>query len=345
MRAARCSQVAVGASTVPARVAPLCELEATLLPRPPAAFPAHTWPNLFNPTTPPTLLALDRQSQFAAELVAPGALALGRQLIACPVDCPLHLVLACGGGADGAQGGEPPPQASAGTRAVRLGLLLLGAIFEHQPEARDEVLRSCQVDTNGGGGQKAGGASLLIRHLCDWGTGHARRGARHKSNASPYLDLFLCCPSTPPISWAPPAWRPACPRCCCSPACAVASPAYWQATCSPSRTASPTSRGCRQRLRWRCCARCGRFVARGVSCRTTVGALAKSARGGGETPATARQRCLVGVNVTARRASLPSTESHSPTTPFHPSDHAAAQGHVWPGPQQQVMKKTRGLGD
>jgi hypothetical protein len=108
------------------------------------------WPSDANQPSPlPN--PLRRHSQYAGELVAPGALALGRLLLACHVDCPLHLVLACGEGAGAAAGAAAAAaagaqgEASPGTRAVRLGLLLLGAIFEHQPEARDEVLRSCQV--------------------------------------------------------------------------------------------------------------------------------------------------------------------------------------------------------
>lgn len=105
---------------------------------------------------------LRRHSQFAGELVAPGALALGRQLLGCTVDCPLNLVMACSGVGGGdattssarASGGDVDnagllAQASAGTRAVRLGLLLLGVVFENYGEARDEVLRSCQVSRDG----------------------------------------------------------------------------------------------------------------------------------------------------------------------------------------------------
>ena len=111
-----------------------------------------------------------RQGQFASELVAPGALALGRQLLACPVDCLLQLVLLCGGsssdgrnaagaagtsaaaaGGGGNNAASTAPAAAAaapaspGVRAVRLGLDLLAAVFECHPEARDEVLRACQL--------------------------------------------------------------------------------------------------------------------------------------------------------------------------------------------------------
>ncbi|GBF90249.1 hypothetical protein Rsub_03382 [Raphidocelis subcapitata] len=95
------------------------------------------------------LLQAIRQSKFAGELVVPGAITLARQLLSCPVTSPLHLVLACAadGGAVGAAagGGRVPSQAPPNTRAVRLGLLLLGCVFEHHAEARDEVLRSCQL--------------------------------------------------------------------------------------------------------------------------------------------------------------------------------------------------------
>jgi len=80
--------------------------------------------------------------------------------MSCPVDCPLHLVLSCAadetpsssstssaltGGSSATAATNISVHASAGTRAVQLGVRLLSAVFEHQPEARDEVLRACQL--------------------------------------------------------------------------------------------------------------------------------------------------------------------------------------------------------
>lgn len=82
-----------------------------------------------------------RCSEYASELVCPGLLQLAASLLTTPCSCPMHIVMAARQG----KHGSLPPQASAGARAVRLGLLLLQEVFQVHAEARGEVLKACQV--------------------------------------------------------------------------------------------------------------------------------------------------------------------------------------------------------
>jgi hypothetical protein len=169
-----------------------------------------------NAGKPATNQNTNRHSQFAGELVVPGAVALARQLLACPVASPLHLVMACAadsGAPGGAAAGRAPSQAPAGTRAVRLGLLLLGAVFEHHAEARTEVLRSCQVGTRSRT-RRLGGCR-----------GGLKRGAMSLAGSLAPTHP----PHQNPPSSAPPSWRPACRTCCCCRASAPRSPRCWPA--------------------------------------------------------------------------------------------------------------------
>jgi hypothetical protein len=81
-----------------------------------------------------------RFGQHSGELITPGLVQLAVQLASAAVDSPLHLVLGNGSGAASVRG-----LASPAMRGVLFGLQLLQGVFELQPEARAEILRTCQV--------------------------------------------------------------------------------------------------------------------------------------------------------------------------------------------------------
>lgn len=124
-----------------------------------------------------------RCSAFASELVCPGLLALATALLATPCSCPLHLVLAL-------QSGALPPQASAGARAVHLGLQLLQGVFERHAEARGEVLKVCQVSNWQlvrlvGGCRRATGSWAVCAVCCK----AARQHSTHSSACMPHAQV------------------------------------------------------------------------------------------------------------------------------------------------------------
>eukprot|EP00775_Hariotina_reticulata_P011123 gene11123-11277_t len=105
------------------------------------------------------LLTAVRCSTFASELVCPGLLQLCANLLSSSCNSPLHIVLA-------SRTGSLPQQASAGTRAIRLGLVVLQEVFERHQEARGEVLKLCQAQLSCSNLNAALPHVLLLSGVC-----------------------------------------------------------------------------------------------------------------------------------------------------------------------------------